>query len=125
MNAAMMFRVISLIPDRSARAQSGSAFNAGEPTVCKHPERMALLAKFLHWLGPLDALTKEQQQFLGLRSGGGRSMAEADAGEEVEAAAEMEAGDDLEIGDELEEPDEPQVDEQPVRHPEAGTQIAA
>jgi hypothetical protein len=71
MDATRVFRLISLIPDRALRVQSGAAFVAEGK-----PERVLLLAKFLHWLGPLDPLSKEDQQALGVRSGGGKSMAE-------------------------------------------------
>ena len=115
MEAAMVSRVMSLIPDRTARLQSGSVFSQAEATSSKHPERFALLARFLHWLGPLDTLTKEDQQFLGLRNGGGRPLGEGE---------ELEAGEDG-LEEELEEA--PQLDEQQsVRQPEteAGTQVA-
>ncbi len=99
MDAATVFRVISLIPDRVAREPSGSAFVLQDG----HTARVALLTRFLHWLGPLEALSRESQQALGVRSGGGKAM-------------EME--EDLpEFEDE--------EDKTPVRLPEAGTQIAA
>jgi hypothetical protein len=107
MDAATVFRVISMIPDRSLRAQSGSAFVAGG-----HSDRVALLLKFLHWLGPLDPLSKEDQQLLGVRSGGGRPLA---AGEEAGEEADLE---------EL-EPLAEDLEETPVKLPGAGTQIAA
>ena len=111
MDASMVHRLISLIPDRSARAQSGSVFSPSEGAACRHPERISYLTRFLHWLGPLDPMTKEDQQILGVRTSGGRPML---AGEEVEEEA-LEAL-DFE-SDELEET-------QPTRLPDAGTQIA-
>lgn len=99
MDAATVFRLMSLIPDRVARGPSGSAFELQDG----HTARLALLTRFLHWLGPLEALSKEDQQALGVRSGGGRTM---DMEEEL--------------------PDfEDDEDKTPVRPPEAGTQIAA
>jgi hypothetical protein len=104
MDAATVFRVISLIPDRMPRAQSGAVFAAGGQS-----DRVALLTKFLHWLGPLDPVSKEDQQLLGVRSGGGRPLV---AGEEAEEG-ELE---EVELSDEL--------DETQVKLPGAGTQIA-
>jgi hypothetical protein len=102
MDAATVFRVISLIPDRMPRTQSGCVFNAGG-----QPDRLVLLSKFLSWLGPLDPVSKEDQQLLGIRSGGARPLV---AGEEGELE-EVEPLDDL--------------DETEVKLPGAGTQIAA
>ena len=99
MDAATVFRVISLIPDRMPRTQSGCLFDASG-----QPERVVLLAKFLSWLGPLDSISKEDQQLLGVRSGGGRPQEEA----ELEDLEPLEA-----------------LEESPVTLPGAGTQIAA
>ena len=96
MDTANVFRVISLIPDRAPRAQSGCAF-----ALEGQSDRIALLARFLHWLGPLDSLSKEDQQFLGLRPNHARPLEE----EELEPV-------------EMEEPEQPPVTLG------AGTQIA-
>jgi hypothetical protein len=69
MDAAIVFRVISLIPDRMPRMQSGCVFNPGS-----QPEQLVLLAKFLTWLAPLDPISKEEQQLLGVRSAAGRPL---------------------------------------------------
>jgi len=108
MDAALVFRLMSLVPDRSARAQSGSVFSPSEAAACRYPDRMSYLGRFLHWLGPLDPMTKEDQQILGVRSSGGRPLA---AGEEP--VDEM--GD---LDDELE------AEEESIQHAEAGTVIA-
>lgn len=110
MSSAMVFRVMSLIPERTARAQSGSMFDSAR--VSTHPERIALITRFLGWLGPLEALTKEDQQLLGLRSSGGRP-AEAD-GEEGGEPLEMDDADES-LSDE----------DRTVRLPGPGTHIAA
>jgi hypothetical protein len=102
MDAATVFRVISLIPDRMPRTQSGCIFNAGG-----QPQQLILLSKFLSWLGPLAPVSKEDQQLLGVRSGGGRPLVAAEEGE-------------LEEVEPLDELDETQVE-----LPGAGTQIAA
>ena len=101
MDGASVFRLISLIPERAPRSQRGSLFN-GDGSA-----KMDLLCRFLHWMGPLNCLSKEEQQVLGVRAGGGRPLVEGEQpGEEP-----------VEIGDEIEET--------PVRSPQAGTQIAA
>jgi hypothetical protein len=107
MDAALVFRLISLVPDRSARAQSGSLFSPSEAAACRYPDRMSYLGRFLHWLGPLDPMTKEDQQILGVRTSGGRPLM---AGEE--AVDEMGELDDLDDAEES------------VQHSESGTLIA-
>jgi len=111
MDAALVFRLISLVPDRSARAQSGSVFSPSEAAASRYPDRMSYLGRFLHWLGPLDPMTKEDQQILGVRSSGGRPLA---AGEE--ALDEIGELDDLE--------DEGESEEQSIQRSESGTVIA-
>jgi len=108
MDAALVFRLMSLVPDRSARAQSGSVFSPSEAAACRYPDRMSYLGRFLHWLGPLDPMSKEDQQILGVGSSGGRPLM---AGEE--AADEMGELDD-----------EPEAEEESIQHAEPGTLIA-
>jgi hypothetical protein len=88
MKTAMVSRVLSLIPERVARAQSGSNFTL-EGSLCRHAERFAHVAKFLQWLTPLEALTKDDQKLLGLLSANGRPMHGGD--EEDEDAWDAEA----------------------------------
>lgn len=64
MNAAIVARTLSLIPDRVARFQTGSVFDPSAP--CAHPDRVAHLLQFLTWLGPLQPLTKDDLRILGL-----------------------------------------------------------
>jgi hypothetical protein len=112
MNAANVFRLISLIPERSARWQSGSLFDG------KASERAELIARFLGWLGPLSSLSKEEQQLLGVRSGGGKVLAEGEgAGEGDEADEALDALDADEVHG--------AADDAAIRLPGAGTQIAA
>jgi hypothetical protein len=59
-------RTLALIPDRVARTQTGSLFNPAAPCVCSHPERVAHLARFLEWLGPLREVTKDDLHTFGL-----------------------------------------------------------
>lgn len=106
MNGATVSRLISLIPDRMPRSQSGSAFDGASSG------RAELLSRFLGWLGPLNPISKEEQQLLGVRAGGGKALIEEAAEETAEETAEG-----LEILDDDEDT--------PIRLPGAGTQIAA
>ena len=111
MNSTAVFRLISLIPDRAARLQSGSVYSPSEAAACKYPDRLSYLGRFLHWLGPLDPMTREDQQILGVRTSGGRPVA---GGEELgeEALDEME----------LDDADELPLLEEPLNRAQAGTQ---
>jgi hypothetical protein len=88
-NPATVSRVLSLIPDRTVRLQTGAAFLL-EGTACRHPERLAHVVKFLSWLSPLDTLGKDDQRVLGLISANGRPVqSEEDEPDEMGADAEM------------------------------------
>jgi len=65
-DAATVFKLLSLIPDRSAAALGGSTSSSA--AACKHPERLAFLAQRAHWLAPLDTISREEQRMLGLLS---------------------------------------------------------
>jgi hypothetical protein len=119
MNASLVHRLISLIPDRSPRAQSGSVFSASQAAACRHPERMSYLTKFLHWLGPLDPMTREDQRILGVRSSGGRPMM---AGEAVGEEAGEDVGEEMDLEDDLDD-SAPLLDE-PLGRADTGTAIA-
>jgi hypothetical protein len=103
MDAATVFRVISLMPDRMPRTQSGCVFNP-----LGQPERVVMLAKFLSWLAPLDPIGKEDQHRLGVRSGGGRPLGLGEEEGELERLEPLEA-----------------LEENPVTLPGTGTPIAA
>ena len=113
MNAARVFGLISLIPDRTVRLSSGTLFSDAQAALCKYPERVAHLSRFLSWLGPLNPITREDQQILGLRAPNGRPIHAADIEDEPLGAEELE--------DELLD-DAPAATEE--RTSEAGTQIA-
>ncbi len=66
MDEATVSRVLALIPDRVTRASSGVAFGDVRATTCVHPERLALLTEFLHWLSPIYPTTRDDQTRLGL-----------------------------------------------------------
>ena len=84
MDAAKVFRVLDLIPDRVARLPSGVAFTSVAATSCVHPERLALLAEFLHWLAPIYPTTRDDQMRLGLFAAQKPHAAEVEAETEEE-----------------------------------------
>lgn len=88
MDASTVRRVMDLIPERVARVQSGTMFAAAVP--CRYPERVAHIARFLHWLSPLEELTREDQQVLGLLNAAGRPVHAADLEDEDEEEMQAE-----------------------------------
>ena len=71
MNARAFASTLSLIPERVARVPMGMAFDPdamGGP----FPERMALLGRFLNWLGPLTPIGRDEQRVLGLMTAYGK-----------------------------------------------------
>jgi hypothetical protein len=90
MNAAMISRTLSLIPDRVARVQSGARFDPQAQAGCAHPERITHLAQFLDWLGPLREVTKDDLRIFGLITPYGRPAIEAEAEAELEADIDAE-----------------------------------
>ena len=66
MDGTKVFRLLDLIPDRTVRLQSGVAFADVHALSCVHPERVALLSEFLHWLTPIYPTTKDDQMRFGL-----------------------------------------------------------
>jgi hypothetical protein len=71
MDGAAVVRLMSLIPERMPRSQSGSHFR-GDGSA-----RLDLLCRFMHWLAPLSQVTREEQQLLGVRTAG-KVMADGD-----------------------------------------------
>ena len=117
MNAAMINRIVSLIPERVARLQSGAVFTPAETSACRYPERIAHLAPLLGWMSPLNPITKDDQQVLGLLGANGRPVHAADLeedelpepGEEqdvADEAAEVEAAEEAEELDTAEKAEE-------------------
>lgn len=81
MDAAMIARVVSLVPERTAWEHRGSTFAAHEGQGAE----LRTLAPFLNWLSPLAALSKDDQRALGLLSAAPKPAEEEDdlaAGEE-------------------------------------------
>ena len=91
MDAARVYRVLDLIPDRVSRTQLGAAFADVRATTCLHPERLALLAEFLHWLSPLYATTKDDQMRLGLFASKQAHVEDEEEAEEAAEAADLQA----------------------------------
>ena len=93
MNAAIVSRTLSLIPERIIRAQSGSLFDPKASGTCAHPERITHLAQFLDWLGPLKEVTKDDLRVFGLLNAYARPTVESPIDEDVDAEADV----DLEL----------------------------
>jgi hypothetical protein len=95
MDASTIARVVSLIPERIARVQSGSVFTPEQACASRYPERFALIMQKLDWLTPLTFLTKDEQRELGLLSATGRLMHSAEHEE-----ADMEMAEELSMEEE-------------------------
>jgi len=90
MDAAFVSKVLSMIPERTMRSQSGAFFLPDSASAgSRYPERVSHLAKFLHWLSPLTALDNEDQKILGVLNAAGRPVHSGDA-EDAEFGAEEE-----------------------------------
>ena len=57
--------ILSLIPERRARKRTGTGFAPADVSAGRGGQ-LAHIAPFLAWTGPLAALTREEQQALGL-----------------------------------------------------------
>lgn len=86
MNAGVT-RLLSAIPERIGRAQSGVLFTP-QSSGCAYPERLAQLSGFLSWLRPLDALSRDEQVALGLVAPNGKPMQPADEDDAEESELE-------------------------------------
>jgi len=82
-------RILSIIPERAARTQSGVQFQT-VACSCAYPERLAHLAGLLGWMRPLDALTRDDQVALGLIASNGKPVqaTDEDEGDEVEVESD-------------------------------------
>jgi hypothetical protein len=58
--------IVALIPRRVARMPSGTPFSVSATAASRHGAQLSHLAPYLGWTSPLVALTKEDQQALGL-----------------------------------------------------------
>ena len=92
MDKATVMHMLSLIPERVARRQSGAKFEAREG-------RAAHLGRFLNWMSPLNPLTKDDQVAIGYNAASHPRADDAEGDEPPEeealAAADEEAGDAL------------------------------
>ena len=114
---AKLAAMLSLIPERFVRTHAGTAFTMPEAATCAHPERMTMLSERLHWLSPLDRLSKDEQRALGLLGSNGRppAIAESDELEAIDEEASEELDEDLAMAPELAESE---------RQESAGTLVA-
>ena len=101
MNASTVHRIISLIPERVALAQSGALF--AMTGACRHPERIAYLSRCLQWLSPLNPVSRDDQQLLGLLLANGRTVHAGDVEDEADTDLDIPVAllDDEPVEDEL------------------------
>ncbi len=66
MNAAQVSRIVSSIPERTARSLTGTAFDLDGARACSDPARLAGIVQLLKWLTPLTPLSQDEQRALGL-----------------------------------------------------------
>jgi len=76
--------IVALIPGRVARMRSGTPFSLSAAAASRNGGQLTHLAPFLGWTSPLVALTKEDQQALGLTAGHGKAPGEEGAPAGVE-----------------------------------------
>ena len=112
MNASTVHRIISLIPERVARARSGALFTM--IGACRHPERIAYLSCYLQWLSPLNPVSRDDQRLLGQLLADGRRVHAGDVEDEADVEPQGDAQD--EADDELDDLDIPValLDDEPV-----------
>jgi hypothetical protein len=58
-------KIISVVPDRTARLQSGTPFGLPDASSASATQ-IAFLAGFLSWLTPLNTISEEEQRMLGV-----------------------------------------------------------
>jgi hypothetical protein len=88
MNSSMVKKIVSIVPQRSARLQSGTPF-APARMPASNDTRMAHLANLLHWLTPLNAMSKDDQRELGILGAQGR-LARQDDDEDTDGEPDRE-----------------------------------
>lgn len=93
MNAVQVSRIVSSIPERTARSLTGTAFNLDGARACSDPARLAGVVQLLQWLTPLTPLSQDEQRALGLNGAAARPgvLAEDEADEPGHEAPPMEA----------------------------------
>jgi len=73
---ARIANIVALIPGRVARMRSGTPFSLSAAAASRNGAQLTHLAPFLGWTSPLSALTKEDQQALGLTAAHGKAPGE-------------------------------------------------
>lgn len=58
-------KIVSVVPDRTARLQSGTPFGLPDAAGASATQ-IAFLAGFLSWLTPLNTITEDEQRMLGV-----------------------------------------------------------
>ncbi len=118
MDAAMIARVMSAIPERAAWVHSGTAFAAHE----NQGAQVLYLARFLQWLSPLTALTKDDQRALGLIATHQRPV---DADVELDEDAELAVDGELDVEEESDDFDPDATLPPPPARKEEKTEVLA
>jgi hypothetical protein len=91
MDRTTVMNMLSLIPERTLRRQSGSAFAAREG-------RAASLSRYLSWLSPLNPMTKDDQAAIGYSAAPPRiDDAEDGEGSDEDSLAPAEAETESEV----------------------------
>ena len=91
MDAAMIARVMSAVPERATWVHSGTAFAAHDGQGAQ----VRYLAQFLQWLSPLTVLAKDDLRALGLLTAH-QKLAEQGAGPNAEDGLEPDEEGELE-----------------------------
>ncbi|HUG76139.1 MAG TPA: hypothetical protein VML57_01495 [Burkholderiales bacterium] len=86
MDASMISRLIAVVPERSARAHTGTPFAQAHA-------QLAQLVRHLGWLSPLNPLSREDQGALGQLSAHARLALREEENEELEADESSLVGD--------------------------------
>ena len=72
-NPALVSRIVSSIPERTARTLTGTIFNLDGARACSDPARLAGIVQLLRWLSPLTPLSQDEQRALGLHVAAARA----------------------------------------------------
>ncbi|HEX7054653.1 MAG TPA: hypothetical protein VF211_12070 [Burkholderiales bacterium] len=89
-DSAKVSRIVSSIPERTARTLTGTAFNLDGARACSDPARLAGIVRLLQWLSPLTPLSQDEQRVLGLHVASARPGGLADDDEPGREAPPME-----------------------------------
>ena len=76
---ARIANIVALIPGRVARMRSGTPFSLSSAAASRSGAQLGHLAPFLGWTSPLVALTKDDQQALGLTAAHSKAPGEEGA----------------------------------------------